>query len=765
MTEFDDVLEDFKAFADEESDAAVDSDGSFILQRSGSELSGVLRQHSDGRLMVDIEGAIVPYRRFLTHNLARLDVLAQRLVERRVAVPGFVNADVTLQRAVEDVIGGPGLDLLHAECADVSPFSSRVLFITADAGHGKTALLREHQYLQASRFLTGESQYLFWHLDLQGRQLLRLSEALMGDLADLRLPGLWMPAVIRLMRRGSLVVGVDGFDELAAEQGGSDALGALASLVSQLGGHGVVVAASRRTFFDTDDYLRRGGMVRRGVPDPCQFDQIELNAWTESDVQNYVRSARFEGSRVQDPDGMYAAILSALGGDRTHPLITRPFLVTQIARASVLYGASPEDFLRAPDDPYLGVASVVSAFVKREVAEKWKVRETGEPYLTEEQHLHFLADVAEEMHRSQKDRLHIEIIETIATLLLDQWATDSNLRQQIIEMVRMHVLLVSPPGDNQAYRSFDHPEFRDYFIAYSLRSRIASVMNGQSADELMRFLSISQLSDSTARYVCSMLDRSENLVSTFLSSMEEVLAAEWKPTYLQLNLGTLIPFMINGVEFSKPATFAGKVIYSSLAFEGSKVSGISLKNGTFVNASLRGVEWTRVLLENVALGEVQLDRDASFRGVELLRCKVDGVRIQEEGEDETREYAPSRIRRALEGAGFEFIEEELPIGADAVVNGEDSPDVRLLRKLLRMFNRTTIVSDDHLRKRFGSDFTALESVLIPFLVENGAIEERKWKGSGSHRAWTLSVGLDAFLAAEGAKTALGEIWRQLQAGR
>ena len=85
----------------------------------------------------------------------------------------------------------------------------------------------------------------------------------MGDLADLRLSGLWMPAVIRLMRRGALVVGVDGFDELAAEQGGADALGALASLVSQLGGHGAVVAASRRTFFDTDDYLRRGGLVRR----------------------------------------------------------------------------------------------------------------------------------------------------------------------------------------------------------------------------------------------------------------------------------------------------------------------------------------------------------------------------------------------------------------------------------------------------------------------------------------------------------------------
>lgn len=763
-SEFDDVLADFSAFADEESDAVIDNDGSFMIQRNGAERSGILRQSPDGQLVVDTDGSTIPYRRYLTHNLARMDVLAQRLVERRIAVPGFVDASVALQRAAEDKVEGPGLALLDEECASLSPFSSRVLFITADAGHGKTALLREHQFVQANRFIRGESHYLFWHLDLQGRQLLRLSEALMGDLAELRLSGLWMPAVIRLMRRGALVVGVDGFDELAAEQGGADALGALASLVSQLEGHGAVVAASRRTFFDTDDYLRRGGLVRRGVPDPCQFDQIELSAWTEADVREYFEHAEFDGARVEHPAGMYDAILSALGGDASHPLITRPFLITQIAKASVLYGASPQEFLRAPDDPYSGVASVVSAFVEREVAEKWKVRETGEPFLTQHQHLQFLADVAEEMHRSQKDRLQIEIIETIAILLLDQWGIETSLRQQIIEMVRMHVLLVSPPGDNQMHRSFDHPEFRDYFIAYALRSRVAAVMDDGQADDLVRFLSISQLSDSTARYVCSMLDRSPASVTRFLAGMESVLAAEWKPTYLQQNLGTLIPFLIDGIDLPSSTRCAGKVIYSSLAFEGSTIGGLTIANGTFVNASLRNVRWTNVTLERVDLGELQLDRDSVFDEVRLVDCKIDGVRVQADGEDETREYAPARIRLVLEGFGLVFVDDELPLGPDVQVE-EDSNDARLLRKLLRMFNRTTIVSDEHARKRFGSDFPALESDLIPLLLERGTLEERKWKGAGNHRAWTLAVGLDALLAAEGTAAPLGDIWRDLQSRR
>lgn len=122
MSELDEVLADLSAFADEESEAAVDSDGNFILQRNGVELAGVLRPHPDGQLLVETEGSTFPYVRYLTHNLARLDVLAQRLIERRSAVPGFVNAQVSLQRAAADVVRGGGLTLLDEECSKLPPF-------------------------------------------------------------------------------------------------------------------------------------------------------------------------------------------------------------------------------------------------------------------------------------------------------------------------------------------------------------------------------------------------------------------------------------------------------------------------------------------------------------------------------------------------------------------------------------------------------------------------------------------------------------------
>jgi hypothetical protein len=203
------------------------------------------------------------------------------------------------------------------------------------------------------------------------------------------------------------------------------------------------------------------------------------------------------------------------------------------------------------------------------------------------------------------------------------------------------------------------------------------------------------------------------------------------------------------------------VIYSSLAFEGSHVTGLTLASGTFVNASLKNAQWRNVTLEHVDLGELQLDKDTVFQDVRLIGCKIDGVRIQADLDDETREYAPARIRQVLEGFGVIFIDDELPILSDAEIE-DDSNDVRLLRKLLRMFNRTTIISDDHARKRFGSDFGTLESDLIPLLLEHGTIEERKWRGAGSHRAWTLAVSLDALLAAEGTSGPLAAVWNDLQ---
>jgi hypothetical protein len=743
--ELNDLRADLTAFADDEDEVEIDTDGSFIVVRNGREIAAQLIVDEMGNSLVRRPGGDVTYRDFLLRDLAGLHVFAERLASKRPPIPSFIDAGVRVQRATEPPKEGPALALIRAECEDSPTFSARVSFITGDAGHGKTALLRQFQNEQARSFLHGNSGYIFWHVDLQGRQLLRLSEALAGDLGELRITGMWMPAVVRLMRMRALVLGIDGFDELAAEQGSTDALGALASLVREIDGRGTIIAAARRTFFDTDDYLRRTGLLNRVITSTCEFSQISLLPWTRDQGVRYLNLASQAAAISSNASETYDQILEELGGDDAHPMLTRPFLLAQIARALSIYGISPREFFQVADDSFAAVERVVDAFVKREVSDKWRSRETGEPYLSVEQHKLFLSDVAEEMYRGQKDRLQLDVVETIISLLLDQWSVPQAQRQQIIEMVRMHVLLVPPDGESLT-RSFDHPEFRDYFIAYALRGHLDRVMEGGKPDRLAYFLSIAQISDSTARYVCGMLDRTEVRIRRLLEALSRALVKEWRPTFLQINVGTLVPFLLNDVSPVNPIEFEAKVVYSSLVFERTRLRSLQLANGTFLNASIAGVDWEDVGLQNCDLGELRLGEGNRFERVRLNGCQIEGIRLLADGE-ETREYAPNRIWSALAAHGISGSEQ--PMIPELTHNeSEDTEQVRVFRKFLRVFNRTTTITDDQLRMRFRQDLSLVFDFLIPALESHGVLEQRSWKGAGQKRAWSIRDRVEDILAAE-----------------
>lgn len=738
------VQADLSAFADDDEDVALDNTGALMLVRGGQDISGRLIEDADRGLLVEVDGERFSYTRFLTHHLARLDVFAERLLAKRTAPGTFIDGPGRLESPRDEPVTGSALSLLTGECVEGSPFATRVVFITADAGHGKTVLLRQHQYQQAQAFLAGNAPYLFWHVDLQGRQLVRLSEALMGDLGDLRLTGLWMPAILKLIQRRAIVLAIDGFDELAAEQGSTDALGALAMLVRQLDGHGVVVAASRRTFFDTEDYLTRAGLLRRSVAAACEFDQIALQPWSLSEVGRFFDAFEYQGKKLDNPSETLADLVTELGGDEQHPMLTRPFLVSQLARALAMYDTTPADFVRGMDDPLKGVAALVQAFVQREVAEKWIHRESGEPYLTIEQHMELLAAVADEMYQAQKDRLSLDIIETIAALHFDKWQIEPDRRVKVMQMVRMHVLLTVPPDGSADSRAFDHAEFKDYFVAYSLRSQLAEAAAGNAPAGLSQFLSTAQLSDGTARYVCAMLDLSEERAENLVGFLAKLGRDEWKPTFLHTNIGTLFPFVVDGREFAAPIEFDGKAVFSSLVFEGKQLRNITITEGTFLNASFVGTQMTSVRFTKCVFGEPTVDLDATIEDVLLEDCELSGVRVVRGTEELTREFAPSRVHAALLDAGFSFQDAEpLPL-----VEAEESNLHKQVRRALRMFHRTTVINERGLQQRFRGDFNFVHSDVIPMLERHGIIEQRPWHGSGNQGVWALACSLDEVLAGD-----------------
>lgn len=638
------------------------------------------------------------------------------------------------------------------ESSERPAFLSRVVFITADAGQGKTALLRQFQHEQAQRFLAGDSSFVFWHVDLQGRQLLRLSEALMGDLAELRVAGLWMQAVVRLLRHGSLILAIDGFDELAAEQGGADALGALALLVQQLNGHGTIVAAARRTFFDTDDYVRRARLFSRSAGADCEFDQISLRLWGRAKGVTYLSQVEVGNRRFESGEEVYEDIRQELGSDE-HPMLTRPFLLAQIARGLLIYDLRPAEFIRGMEDPLRGVGAVIEAFVDREVTEKWKQPDTGEPFLTKEQHLRLLADVAEEMFRSQRGTISLDVLEAITTLLLDEWGVDPVRRQQVVHMVQMHVLLPPPADGNFDSRSFDHEEFRDWFTAYALKDRLLR-LDREGATVSHDLLSIAHLPDATARYVCALIDRTPVVAGGILVGLTALARREWRPTFLQMNVGTIVPFLLDGVTPEERFVVEGGTVFTSLVHEGKALTNVTIADATFVNASLARVYWHDVKLVNCDLGEITLDRAATYDQVVMENCRLDGLHVIDSvGEaEETREYAPERMHGLLAMLGIEF-----RAGEPEVVVAEASarPDGNVrkhVRRLLNVFRRTTFLPESVVRARFRQDSEYVMEEVLPLMERYAVVEPRMWKGSGRQRAWGLTTSLERVERADGDRT-------------
>jgi hypothetical protein len=742
-----DVADDLSAFADDPGDVLIENSGDVLLVRGGREISFTLRSEA-GELYVIQDQTKTPYWKFLGYDIARLDAFADRLILKRPPIRPFIDGPAKIESVSLEPQEGPALQLLHRECEEISPFCSRVIFITADAGHGKTALLREYQARQAKGFLEGKSKFLFWHVDLQGRQLLRLHEALMGDLGELRISGIWMAGIIRLLRHGMLVLAIDGFDELAAEQGRTDALGALATMVQQMQDKGVIVAASRRTFFDTEDYARRTGLLRRRVSSDCEFDQIHLRDWTRTEDIQYLSEIKIDDKKGFDnPNNIYDEILKELQSQPTHPMLTRPFLLTHLARMLLLYNITPSDLIKGMHNPLEGVAEVVRAFIDREVSEKWKERDTGKPYLTSEQHMQLLATIAQEMWSGQVDRLPIDVVETITVLLLEEWKISEDRKRQVLEMVRMHVMLTIPSDGDEGARSFDHPEFRNYFVAYSLANVIKRSLNGLGVSELGAFLSVAQLPDGVAKYAAGMLERDSNFIKQVIALMNNLVAREWKPTFLQTNVGTIIPWMANGYEDDDVIHIKGNIVFSSLVFEDTGMKNVIIEGGSFLNVSFMRVKWENINFNDCNFTEITLDKSATYKDVRLVSCSIAGVKIYDGGDEILRAYSPERIRQIMKGVGIDVENESIK---DIACESSETEKRRLANRLLRIFRRTTLVSEHILNLKIASNQQKIVfEEIIPLMEKKNLIESKPWRGGGkSKHLWGLKRGLDEILRAD-----------------
>ena len=741
-SEYKRCLGEILTFADDANDVIKDTQGNIVFSRFNQLISIKLKKQN-GHILVEHNNSLLPYKTFLSKYLANLEVMAKHIIDKDHDIDNMCYIDGQASLTTDDGRKeASAMDLLDNECKREVFIGSKICFVTANAGHGKTLLLRQYQRQQAKLYLKGESDYLFLHIDLHGHDLRKLDAVIMYELAGvLRMPGLYTNSIITLMRNGLLILGVDGFDELAVETGGEKAIGSLSNLVRDLDSQGVLVAASRRTFFNTQDYIKNKGYLDDVGDAYFCFDELKLHNWGKDECTEYLElSCNIRSS--QEASREYDKILSYLSPSINNPLVERPFLFTNIVDCATKEGVSVSDYLQESGNSDVGLERIINSFLKREV-KKWNSNNLKDKreFLTFEQHEELLASVAEDMWLSQREYISLDVLEFNLSVLLEQWDVMPNLHPDILKMSKSHALLVADSHGDK-FRRFDHEEFKNYFLAKNLEAKILrSVYCGQYAS-LKRLLAVGQLPDAVALYISQMKDSYNRVL--FIQKMLEEVRKDYRTTFFQTNLGTLIPFILDRVKIENKLKIGPKLVFSSLVFENKTLENIEFYDCYFVNVSFANTTFKNVQFKNCEFSDIRLHEDNDCKFVDVTydgQTKIHSVSEYSADNDLiSSEFSPEYVDFTLFLRSF--VKEEFL----SVSNPQPVQQNTDYRKAVRRFLNKYITASSQYEKNIKEDpiynsrsYDLYVEDIIPLLEKYHIIREIVTNNSRqlSTRAWAL----------------------------
>ena len=758
-------IQEILSFSDDENQAIIESN-KVTFERLGQSIYIEIIDKDD-RVFIKYNEDLIPYRTFLAKILGRLDLMAEKIV-RKYEEEGekiYVDADAICYDGTSKNTG-EAKKMLKDICSESNQYATKICFVTADAGHGKTVLLRQYQYDNAKDYLHSNSDYIFWHIDLHGRDLVRLNEAMMYEVGSLRMGGLYYNSILTLIRNGLLVLAIDGFDELAAEIGGEKVLGSLANIVDELDGQGILIAASRRTFFNTQDYFKRTRLLRGTVDSSCEFDELKLNNWSEKQCVQYL--SYFYDNKIAKDE--FDSMSHILGEDNCHPILERPFLFVKL----VLYAYEnkpsirPSEFLKQGGGQYDSVNAVINAFIKREV-QKWTCydNESGKPYLNFEQHVELLMEIANEMWSSQKNYITVETVQYLATILIDSWNIQPDLRAQIIRMVESHAfLVVAENGDN--YRRFDHDEFKDYFLACKLNNILTKSDDVSLPQRLRNFLFKSQIQESVAMYLYHMLDK--NKVYDYVGALVRLVVREWRPSYIQSNVGVLIPYLLNDKN-TKKVEISNKITFSSIIFENKSLNNISFRDCNFINISFKNTSLEHIYFHNCSFSDIRFKEPSSNSFMDVVideSCTIGMItKINDEDESDS-EYSPESINTFLQKHNILRNKSQ---ESKHEVKFKRTEYCKTIRRFLNKFVKSTNQYEENLRGDdqvyYSMPYRVMIDDIIPLLEKYNIIKiiENKNSRQCTSKAWALDkYDLDEIYKAEyNEDSPLFKFWEEARA--
>lgn len=689
-----------------------------------------------GDVYIDEGVGAMPASIWIIKRLANLTMLASRLKERIQINKNFVSPAARVLQSLEKnpnedaEITSDALSATVDALNQRSPLETTVLYLTSDAGEGKTSLINELAHAQAARFLDNKADWLLIPIPLAGRHFLRFDDITVGALQNrYRFPFLYYNSFLALVQMGVIVPAFDGFEEMFVENSSGEALSAMGMLVGALDSTGAVLIAARKAYFEFENLKAQEKLYDTINSYSVGFGKLELLRWTKKQFLEYCSLRRIGSS-----EHIYDSVCERLGQD--HALLTRPVLVKRlvdIAEASDSL-ASFIDQIQVSGADFFSV--FVRGIIEREANEKWIDRsgEMGTPLLAVDEHIELLSRVALAMWDARVDYLRRDVLEFESDLYCEIKRHQPFQSQQIRERLRGHALLIASSNAQDAVE-FDHDEFKLFFLGEAL-AEVLKTKGDRAKMEALSALRKGVLPEQSLLSLLRALKRDGSFDCVAAAKrLIEIGLLDGQASYTQENCGILVLRLLSEVD-AQDLKVEG-LAFGVDALRDRKLQRIQFRNCHFSQSSLENTSLEGCSFEGCTLGQLRLFSSTRFESVSLTESQVDSLRLDESG---LEIWEPNSIKAKLHSLGIIFGDSE------DLFEGEET-DLQLdeelanLEKLLRYFMRSTHVSESVIKMKLGDRGQGFLDRTVPVLLESNVLEQIENRGGGNQRRFRLSMPL------------------------
>jgi hypothetical protein len=716
------------AFADDPA-ALILEKGRLVVQIQEELISADL-SIKDGGVVVSEEGQ-VPMRaeRWVKERIAQMDFLADRILQLFPTSHPFVTPAGDLLDQIEEAPEEKSKEMEDALDSAKTFLARRpagtcsVLYLTSDAGEGKTTLIGRIAADQAKEYKGRRTDWLLVPINLGGSPILRLDNVIAAALLNqLRIRRFYFEGFMQLVRLGYLVPALDGFEEVFVETAG-DAVSSLGNLIREMRGEGSLLIAARTAYFDFRR-LDRQAKLLDAMPDAeVGFGRLGLRRWGATEFISYCTM-----KEIANPAQLHSQLSSMLGSS-DHPLLTRAVFVRRIADLAkthegftFLNNLNPE--LHNTFVPF------IDRILEREIKEKWldKQSEVATPLLTLEEHHALLRLLAEEMWVSKRATLTVDMCESLADIFCESEKKTPTISRQVRERLGSHALLVA---DNTGKSiGFDHDHFREFFLGEQIGSYLAT----SAKSDLRKTLRLDAVSPWTLDASANFAIHRQPDARILMKTLVDVSSSEGPSSYVRENAGALCIRLAQRLPPTERPV---------------KISEVTLPPGALVARPLQ-----RLIFDRCYFRETKIDTymyEVGFDGCEFEHleivgdpklelvtfsdCTIHGLTLERDGEFISF-YDPAVIEAAVSKTGAKFIRENQVILPSAAVP-EDDENVRMIRKLVGFFRRSTHVSESVIDLRMGIHSSKFHKTILPQMLMSGVLEEVPHRGGGYQRRFRL----------------------------